>query len=206
MEKETLKQLIDKYVEFDFNYLDCGSNKLSNILPTGETIYIKRQDEEIKLQATKRKKFEKLVKQILDEFSQQFKTREQTTAPIGADHMAMYVSKNDEYLIDYAKTLCDAAIKKHDPNMLTVILHLVELPVYYSGITEQHLKALIQKMLPEIALACDHDTSIYIDNIVNRFCLLSRPASEYKRMYARGFKSHKQKLISSFNKTDDLKK
>lgn len=182
-----LKQLVAQYQGFDFDYTKCGSKRLVDI-KEGKCIYTPRTQAEIATQKELRTQFEDLSEELTAQFIETFTHRQLPDNMIGADVIARTIAKKDLYLIDMAKSLCQSALAKNDPNMQVIIAFAVEYPTLYTGFLEGVLDNVIGKTLPRIAISCDHDCSIYIDNILSRCS--SRPLSrkKYEQIYIEGVK------------------
>lgn len=54
---------------------------------------------------------------------------------------------------------------QNDPNMQVIIAFAVEYPTLYTRFLEGVLDNVIGKTLPRIDISCDHDCSIYIEQM-----------------------------------------
>ncbi len=194
---EELKELISQYKAFEFDYAKCGTTMPASISDGGEIIYKTRPEKERLRQQSSREEFEHLSNLMTSRFSDKYYHRFIPKNMIGADRIARFISKDDSYLFDFYYEICEAAISKNDVPTLTYIMQIMELPMYYLDPIKTKLMVMCNQMLPKLTLSCNHDTSIYIQNIRNHYCVLGVNVDELKKAYDEGLLKEKKALIES---------
>ena len=195
--KEQLRQIIDKYKEFDFSYSNCGKKEVVSISQDGKIEYKQKSQEEIEKMAERKKEFDALASNLSETYYQAYLNRSVPKTINGADTMARYVSKEDGYLFEYFDEVIESALKKHDVPTIASVCQTMELPFYYYKPVYSIIEKVCSETLPELAIACDHDTSKYVLPVTNVFCVLSMPKSHFVDCYNEGYK----KLIESMMKS-----
>jgi len=194
---EELKELINQYKAFEFDYAKCGSIAPAKISGNDEIIYEERPKKEQLIQQSSREEFEKLSNLMMSRFSDKYYHRFIPKNMIGADRIARFISQDDSYLFDFYYEICEAAIAKNDVPTLTYIMQIMELPMYYLDPIKTNLMVMCSQMLPKLTLSCNHDTSVYIQNIRSHYCVLGVKVDELRKAYDEGLLKEKVSLIKS---------